>query len=188
MLPENVHARLIRGHPRESLIKAGHDADMIVVGRRGRGGFGGLLLGSVSSALVAHARCAPFEAFSLPPASRDEVRANIATPGNLRSTVDEYVQADTSMEEAASLRDFTDRPLIVMTAGIGSDSKHLASQNELPTCQQTACTAPSTEPPMDRSLLRKTTPPRRRKRSSTSSHPSGTQDRTNDVERCGRAR
>lgn len=57
VLPDNVHARLIRGHPRESLIKASHDADMIVLGRRGRGGFGGLLLGSVSSALVAHARC-----------------------------------------------------------------------------------------------------------------------------------
>ena len=41
---------------------------------------------------------------SLPPRSRDEVRASIATAGNLRSTIDEYVQANTSMEQAASLR------------------------------------------------------------------------------------
>jgi nucleotide-binding universal stress UspA family protein len=55
--PPNVVPRVIRGHPRDSLIDASLHADMIVVGRRGHGGFGGLLLGSVSSACVAHAHC-----------------------------------------------------------------------------------------------------------------------------------
>ncbi len=55
--PENVSARLIHGHPRPALIDASEGADMLVVGRRGHGGFVGLLLGSVSSACVAHARC-----------------------------------------------------------------------------------------------------------------------------------
>lgn len=56
-IPPNVVPRVVRGHPRDSLIDASRHADMIVVGRRGHGGFGGLLLGSVSSACVAHAHC-----------------------------------------------------------------------------------------------------------------------------------
>ena len=70
---------------------------------------------------------------SLPPQSQDEVDASTATAGNLRSTIDEYVQANTSMEEAASLGDFADKPLAVQTAGSGGDAAHVASQNELAT-------------------------------------------------------
>lgn len=55
--PPNVIPRVIQGHPRDSLIDASRHADMIVVGRRGHGGISGLLLGSVSSACVAHAHC-----------------------------------------------------------------------------------------------------------------------------------
>ena len=55
--PANVEPRLVQGHPRHSLIEASRDADLVVVGRRVHGGFGGLLIGSVSSALVAHAHC-----------------------------------------------------------------------------------------------------------------------------------
>ena len=56
-LPENVSAHLVYGPPRQSLIEARRKATMLVVGRRGHGGFGGLQLGSVSSACVAHAEC-----------------------------------------------------------------------------------------------------------------------------------
>ena len=70
---------------------------------------------------------------SLPPRSRDEVRASAATASTLRSTIDEYVQANASTEQAAALRDFADKPLIVLTAGSGHDAAWAAAQNRMAT-------------------------------------------------------
>jgi pimeloyl-ACP methyl ester carboxylesterase len=70
---------------------------------------------------------------SLPPQSRDEARATGATASNLRSTIDEYVQANTSMQQAAALTDFTDKPLVVLTAGSGNDAAWQAKQKEMAT-------------------------------------------------------
>jgi pimeloyl-ACP methyl ester carboxylesterase len=74
---------------------------------------------------------AQFDFGSLPPRSRDEVRASDATPSTLRSTIDEYVQAAASVEQAAALRDFADKPLIVLTAGSGHDAAWSAAQNRM---------------------------------------------------------
>jgi nucleotide-binding universal stress UspA family protein len=55
--PAGLARRLVRGHPAEELVEASRGAQLLVVGRRGTGGFGALLLGSVSSACVVHAHC-----------------------------------------------------------------------------------------------------------------------------------
>jgi nucleotide-binding universal stress UspA family protein len=47
--------RLLEGHPAWTLLDAAKDADLIVVGSRGRGGLKTLLLGSVSHVVVTHA-------------------------------------------------------------------------------------------------------------------------------------
>jgi nucleotide-binding universal stress UspA family protein len=48
---------VVTGDPAAELIRASQDADMIVLGRRGSGGFATLLLGSVSGKVMHHAAC-----------------------------------------------------------------------------------------------------------------------------------
>jgi nucleotide-binding universal stress UspA family protein len=56
--PASVTVRAVSGIPAHELVNASADADLVVVGARGGGGFGRLTLGSVSSQ-VAHHSAAP---------------------------------------------------------------------------------------------------------------------------------
>ena len=55
--PPQVTVLAVAGLPAEAILGIAADADMIVVGSRGAGGFKRLLLGSVSSQVSSHAQC-----------------------------------------------------------------------------------------------------------------------------------
>ena len=55
--PVLVRPHVKQGRPAKVLIEESADADMLVVGERGHGGFVGLVLGSVSQHVTAYAKC-----------------------------------------------------------------------------------------------------------------------------------
>jgi nucleotide-binding universal stress UspA family protein len=55
--PVLVQPRVKQGRPAKVLIDESAEADLLVVGPRGHGGFAGLVLGSVSQHVAAYAKC-----------------------------------------------------------------------------------------------------------------------------------
>jgi nucleotide-binding universal stress UspA family protein len=55
--PASVTVCAVSGTPAQEIINASGDADLVVVGSRGGGGFAKLLMGSVSSQVVHHSAC-----------------------------------------------------------------------------------------------------------------------------------
>ena len=66
--PDSVTVRAVHGFPVEELINAGKDADMLVLGSRGAGGFTRLMMGSTAGQVVQHAHC---PVLIVPPEERD---------------------------------------------------------------------------------------------------------------------
>jgi nucleotide-binding universal stress UspA family protein len=52
-----MHPQVKEGNAAKLLIDHSKDADVLVVGSRGHGGFVGMLLGSVSQHVTAYAKC-----------------------------------------------------------------------------------------------------------------------------------
>jgi nucleotide-binding universal stress UspA family protein len=79
-----VVPRVVRGHPAQVLLEAAAEADLLVVGSRGRGGFTGMLLGSVSQHVVARAAC-PVVIVRSPAAPQASARIVVGVDGSTYS-------------------------------------------------------------------------------------------------------
>lgn len=55
--PDRVTGQRVAGRPLNVLLDQSHDANVVIVGTRGRGATASAVLGSVGSGLIAHARC-----------------------------------------------------------------------------------------------------------------------------------
>ncbi len=84
--PGGLISECHRGQPAQVLIEEGKNAQMLIVGSRGHGGFKGMLLGSVSSACAAHASCPVLVVH--PDNAADSVQKTTGT-GTLQRAVDE---------------------------------------------------------------------------------------------------
>jgi pimeloyl-ACP methyl ester carboxylesterase len=70
---------------------------------------------------------------SLPPRVRDEARANASLARNLGSFIEEFIQANTSMQQAAALTNLDGKPLIVLTADTGNAAGWEQKQDHMAT-------------------------------------------------------
>ncbi|MFI9438418.1 MULTISPECIES: universal stress protein [Streptosporangium] len=90
-----VESELLRGDPRLSLIRASKDADLLVVGSHGLGGFGGLLLGSVALGVSGQATCPVAVIRRMRTQPRNEVVVGVdGSPGGAAAIEFAFTEAD----------------------------------------------------------------------------------------------
>jgi pimeloyl-ACP methyl ester carboxylesterase len=70
---------------------------------------------------------------SLPAQLRDEARANASLARNLGSFIEEFVEANTAMQQAAALTTLNGKPLIVLTADTGNAADWQQKQDHMAT-------------------------------------------------------
>ena len=70
---------------------------------------------------------------SLPPRVQDEARANASLARNLGSYIEEFVEANSAMQQAAALTNLNGKPLIVLTADTGNAAGWQQKQDHMAT-------------------------------------------------------
>ena len=70
---------------------------------------------------------------TLPPHFRGEARTNASTARYLRSSIEEFVAANTSMQQAAALTSLDGKPLVVVTADTGNAAGWEQAQDKMAT-------------------------------------------------------
>jgi len=78
-----VTAEIHAGDPATVLIRESADAELLVLGHRGRGGFAELLLGSVAIKVAAHAACPVLITRGRPPAGGEVLVGVDGSPANI---------------------------------------------------------------------------------------------------------
>jgi nucleotide-binding universal stress UspA family protein len=96
-----IETEAVIGHAAPRLLELSRDAELLVLGNRGRGGFAGLLLGSVSQRVATHASCPVVV-----------VRGQaVATDGPIAAGVDDSPAADLALGTAFTAADEQHCPL-----------------------------------------------------------------------------
>ena len=112
--------------PAESVIPApppsGHEGSSDGVGRFAT-------VASLSARVGLARLYGNFVGGTLPARSEELLRYDTAQASTVRSVVEEYLRGGGS-RQAASLRDFGDKPLFVLTAGVGSSASWMTAQQK----------------------------------------------------------
>jgi nucleotide-binding universal stress UspA family protein len=95
----------IGGHPGDVLVGISEVADLVVLGHRGKGGFGGLMLGSVAGGVTARAHCPVVV-----------VRGQAAPEGPIVVGVDDCAAGERALETAFEEAFRRDAPLVAVRA------------------------------------------------------------------------
>ena len=98
-----VETDVLIGYPAPRLLEMARDAELMVLGHRGRGGFAGLRLGSVSQRVATHAPCPVVV-----------VRGRVDSDGPVVAGVDDSPAADLVLESAFAAADGQGCPLVVL--------------------------------------------------------------------------
>ncbi|NYI03173.1 universal stress protein [Allostreptomyces psammosilenae] len=129
-----VSTTTLRGMPREVLPELGREADLLVVGSRGLGGFRSLLLGSVGLAVASRAAC-PVIVVRRPPQSRPRGWPRLAVhgeraeeAGGARAAGEGAAETDRDRELGLTERDpSAGPPVIVVGVDPDADSRRALS-------------------------------------------------------------
>lgn len=119
--PYDVGCRIVDGPPVEGLVAASRHADLLVVGRHGRGAIARVLMGSTSHAVVRRAACA----VAVIPGGTGDAPATRVVVGT-----DGSEEAAAAVAWAAAEASRRDVPLVVVHAGTAAATAFLADTVE----------------------------------------------------------
>lgn len=130
--PPAVNTEVLHGGAVATLVDLSKDADMIVVGSRGLGAFGRVLLGSVSGGLVHHAHCPVAVIHDDPPEVGDDAPVLVGidgSPASIAATEIAFDEASRRGVDLIALHAWRDITTVYELPGL--DAKRLQEEAQL---------------------------------------------------------